>query len=83
MNWQDINAPRRYEDVDLTVNDTTFSEISAVEFQDIIANISGDGSLSYTIWHQDEDTDYELKTLEVMIDYKNGDITNYETNLMD
>ena len=80
MEWNEINGPRRYEDLDLRVNDIEYNEISGVEFYDIIAEISGDGDLGYAIWCQEDD---EVKVLEVSISYKDGEIVSYNEMLVD
>jgi len=80
MQWNEINGPRRYEDLDLRVNDIEYNEISGVEFYDIIAEISGDGDLGYAIWHQEDD---QVKVLEVSISYKDGEIVSYNEQLVD
>ncbi len=87
MNWMDIHGPRRDETIDLTINDETRCEIYGDEAWQVIREIQdtkATGHIGYVIWYQDADeTDGELMTLEVMIDYKNGSITNYATHLND
>ena len=81
MQWNEISGPRRYEDLDLRVNDVEYSEISGTEFYDIIAEISGDGDLGYAIWYQEDGG--ELQVLEVSISYKDGEIVSYDEALVD
>ena len=87
MQWMDIHGPDSAETIDLVINGETRSEIYGSEAWEVIREIQetkASGHIGYVIWYQDVDeTDNELMTLEVMIDYKNGSITNYVTHLMD
>ena len=87
MQWMDIHGPDSAETIDLVINGETRSEIYGDEAWEVIREIQetkASGRIGYVIWYQDADeTDGQLMTLEVIIDYKNGSITNYETYLMD
>ena len=79
----DINLlyhPYRHEEVEVTINDETYTDQTYNEWCDLMKKVEN-GDVSYTTWYQEEEYDNEVMVLCHDYVIKNGIIVSYDQEL--